>query len=1130
MRNYLKYFIIITFGYLQTLQAQNEPKPENYLPNIIPPSPEAYKLGTYGNAPIGLFTGTPEINIPILTYREIPFSLSYTTAGIKVDDTNSKVGLGWNFLGVGVINRVIRDVPDDLFDDYPEKHLSIQDIEQQNPILNTYFNVHGENPNYDTEKDIFSLSFKNINCKFYFDNNNNIIKIDKSSIIIEPYYNTGDLYYNFLVTDTEGVKYYFEDTEQTMQRTSGEGHPEPNLNYTAWYISRVEYPNGEIIYFEYDNFNEYFVLSTSQQLSKASEPIMQPCLGGPLYVKPATLSPLNYHHMRILGKRIKNVYSNNLSFGKITFNYSVQGNTTLEPMTVLHDITLKNNSNIILEKATFSYFTTSNNRIFLQEVSFLDTTKKYSFEYINPSSFPSRLSKSQDHWGYFNGVNNTTLIPNIIGYGFEHSNYVRANRNINPLYSKTALLNKIIYPTKGWTELYYESNNCKSTSPTYILPTQKQNTLVVNTDENTFNSEVTFTFNSKFSHEVEISGNSYFNNCISELNTGPNHHKSIISIYCIEDNTYKVLYNYNQYGYVNALGTNLAVQNLSQVYFYAKANKTYIVKLKNNFNCTSGNIVIKYYDDNMIEQTQNQNLLWGGNRIYKTIDYANNNDNNPKIKKIYYAKHDSLNISSGIQGQNPFYLDISEFKEGNCFFSDIVANSSSITNLFDTNGSSIYYEHVIVADGENFDNGFEENEFIVNRDIRGQSFRGTTEIVTAPWSNYGWNNGKQKSIKIYSKSNDLISLIKEVNFVYAKDNDNTYTTNYSVRNFYPGVFSMQNNDACLCTISNINEVYTGMYCTTNHLHKKNSNNICIAPNASNVNYTINHPCFGKSIGQIVNIPSIYHLDIMTYKIFSYFTYLSQKNEIEYFPNGTITKNYTYSYNTNNYYLLSSEKRSTNNDLLETKYYYPFDEQMASEPNVGNLISKNMIGVPLKIENYRGFEKLSEQKTQYGIFPSSISGQNLILPEFIYSAKGSSALEQRIRFTKYDAYGNTLEVQQVDGTPISYIWGYHNTQPVAKIENLAYDAIPPYLITAIQSATDTGTESSVLTALNNLRNNTALANSMVTTLTYIPLVGVSTVTDPKGDTITYTYDSFGRLQFVKDKENNPLSENQYNYKP
>ncbi len=37
------------------------------------------------------------------------------------------------------------------------------------------------------------------------------------------------------------------------------------------------------------------------------------------------------------------------------------------------------------------------------------------------------------------------------------------------------------------------------------------------------------------------------------------------------------------------------------------------------------------------------------------------------------------------------------------------------------------------------------------------------------------------------------------------------------------------------------------------------------------------------------------------------------------------------------------------------------------------------------------------------------------------------------------------------------------------------------------------------------------------------------TDPKGNTVYYDYDDFGRLEYVKDSEFKILSKNQYHYK-
>ncbi len=51
----------------------------NPFPIIIPPSPEASSLGKYADIPISLFTGTPQISIPIYTIRghkhQLPISV-----------------------------------------------------------------------------------------------------------------------------------------------------------------------------------------------------------------------------------------------------------------------------------------------------------------------------------------------------------------------------------------------------------------------------------------------------------------------------------------------------------------------------------------------------------------------------------------------------------------------------------------------------------------------------------------------------------------------------------------------------------------------------------------------------------------------------------------------------------------------------------------------------------------------------------------------------------------------------------------------------------------------------------------------------------------------------------------------
>jgi len=235
----------------------------------------------------------------------------------------------------------------------------------------------------------------------------------------------------------------------------------------------------------------------------------------------------------------------------------------------------------------------------------------------------------------------------------------------------------------------------------------------------------------------------------------------------------------------------------------------------------------------------------------------------------------------------------------------------------------------------------------------------------------------------------------------------------------------------------------------------------------------------------------------------------------------------------NYQLRESETTISNQgESLITRYYYPKD--YPSENQMSELIAANRISEPVQTKIYNkdasngslNEELLSSQKISYiGL------GNSMILPELIETAKGTNSLKVKMKYHEYDDYGNPLEVSREGGTHTVYIWGYNNTLPVAKIENATLSDIPTTLIDYIHtlSSGTTNTSLSLLTKLTELRNLPQLQKAMVTTMTYIPMIGVSTITDPRGAIQYYEYDDLNRLKFVKDANDKILSENEYHYK-
>lgn len=1136
----MKHFFILLCAIPSLLIAQN-PEIKSELPNIIPPSPSVAALMKFEEVPVNNYNGLPDISVPIYSIplnKSLNFNLalSYHAATTKVDDVASDVGLGWAINGVGSISRTVRGLPDefksnknfgifhtDTYTGY-NYYTALSHIQSYNVLddaLRGFLfeaNVLGK---FDTQHDLWQYNFFGRSGRFYIEKQPNgqleVKLLDNSNLkitynYIQPSSSVSNtLHYkpiSFIIQDENGNKFEFNiietvSTSNFTENTSFNFHTSNSVsssdNISAIHLSKIyDLNNNEIANVSYQNGNVEQMSNGNHttyetpffQVGAFLNQLMPVMADGRVYSFFKPFQETTIQSRTYVTKKIKSIQIVNKC--KIEFQYQTgredEHYFNAENSLITKGIIIKNTDSTVVKKIQLnhSYYNATQKKLFLSSVvQIVGNTSQllYGFNYKLPNL---TLEHSKDKWGYF-----------------KYSSAYSSDRETDKDNVMMFVLNKMKLSTGGTVIFDYESNTFSAIGneilddfSSNIYNWTNSNTQTSISSINTTNSllNVSNPVNKLTLYFDPVIGLDEWYYRIFKDGVA---YDEIHSSYCIDNNCKKTYNNLPIGNYTIKLTTpQLGVNPFTNGY-------THTI-----------NSILQY------PITNSSNFLYGGGfRIKKIATYDTDVDPDditlqPLSEK--YFKYEGQNNSYGVLNSPLPVFDYYTSKKSpemrqssqqaptmgvNVFPSLEIGykaySDHDIVNRTLTKGSEVGYQKVILYE---LNNGYTEYNYTTSLDYPDDD-RTNIGCLDIPVICKDDKRGILISQNIYDKSNRILSAIQnEYEF-----EDYQPRTGLVVFGTYGNCFQTHPIYSFFHNYLEFKNAAVNQYCQTIY----GGYNFCGYDNPSSV---FSGEDFSLAIGRNDIIDFYSWVKLVSKETKNYF-YDASNNQSE-----VVTREF-YTYNAFN--KMIAEHSIINSQGEETKSTYTY----LTLPDV---LAQNRIGEIEQIQTEKDGTLLSNSKIVYS---NTLPGSTSYQPAIIQTAKGTNPLENKIRYNRYDTYGNPLEVQQENGMLIAYIWGYNNSQVVAKIENISYSAIPPSLITAIQTATNTNSsEAVVLGTLDALRNHSALATSMVTTVTHIPLVGVSTMTTPNGIRMQYHYDSMNRLEKVTDHNGNIVTENSYNYRP
>lgn len=1043
----------------------------------IPTSPEASALGKFGDIPVGLYTGVPNITIPLYTIKvkdfELPISLSYNSSGIKVEELAPNTGLGWALSAGGSISCSVNGKPD-FFAGGIAAPTSGDDIAPQyllSPEALAYdYSADGGGAAYrfakraadgtaDTQPDLYYYNLPGGSSgKFYTDLQRQLHPIPFSAIKI---IRNGDSFY---IIDEKGVKYTFGAGESSIGTSNCSTAP---TNATLL-LTQIELPDHNTITLNYLPAISY---SYHIQASKSRNVLQPGNYGGSIKDCYADSSYVTVSSQRLssitssLGDRVDFIYNTN--------RIDLSGTQSLDV------INISNTQHLINSYAfSYDYFTSGigpnmdTKRLKLVSITRQDGAR-YAFNYNEAITIPNRMSYAQDHWGYYNGkVNNTTLYPVEYDYGFMSG----ADREVDTAYSQTAMLKQITYPTGGYTKFIYEQNDYYYVGDEKTYTTQSYNAYGQDNQNITtsFSIPVGTTVVSATAHFDDGSGTSSGGG----IGSDPADRSTTITL--SGDNGFYQTF-YNGLSPTGSLGVSLTPGNYTiSVNASSTANGAY---------CTV---------DVTTSQSQAvaKNKFLGGLRIKNLITNAGANSPD-EVKQFVYRQKAFPDRSSGNINFVPTYTtsfsnvwydsamttggetDCTVY--GNPHYTNYWKQASgSVYPLGSIKGGSVGYTFVTVLNGATGQNGKTESTFTFT-----PSYGGSQSAPSVPVNDNDWKNGLLTNEVHYrnqtgqfqpiSKTQNFFSIQPESTFWNSHYDPTTYQSNDYLRG--RGLSIIYKKPEMMCGLA----LYPAIFLVNDY---RLVSEWVRQDSSRNVNYVYN------SANQVDSTA--------TSKLLTY------NNPAHLLPN------------------VSTSKTSAGTITTVTTSY-PQDFPQGTSPAIDSLVARYRINTSLKtLINRNGVTQTSV--TQYRNWSNTI-----LEPEFLQSGYGTQPLENRMQFYGYDDHGNPLSQSQVGGSRDTYVWSYSKKYPILEIKNASYEDVQTaYGASALETLSNLASPSKVQIDALVATLKTQLPASLISSYTYDPLVGMTSSTDAKGMTTYYEYDNFQRLMNIKDKDGNILKHFDYHY--